>query len=347
MGSKSIATDASQPTSVSVVIPTYNRRDSLRRALDSLGRQSWPSDRYEVIVVDDGSTDGTANLAWDTFPFRVRYHRQENAGATPARNAGASASSADVLVFVDDDIVATPGMLEHLVHPVATLERTIVLGTLIPTLEGETNPFTALYSRGAVFPKDVDQPAVSQGAESAPDGGFVHFTQCKTGVLAVRRADFQALGMFQDPTGGWPNWDDVDFGYRAHRQGFRLWRSYRATAHHHDHALASLEATCARWERAGWSAARLFARYPELAQHIPAFRDKGPMSFSTDSPALLVRKSWRRLMSSAPSVSVMRRLARILEKRRPDSLRLALLYRWIIGAYIYEGFRRGRREMTE
>lgn len=340
--------DASKLPSVSVIIPTYNRQDSLLRALDSLRPQTYPRDHYEVIVVDDGSTDGTGNLAWNAFPFRVRCLRQENAGATKARNAGAAASSAEVLVFMDDDIVATPGMLEYLVDQVSTHERTIVLATLIPALDGATNPFAALYSSGAVFPRDVDlvHAPVCSGPGSEPDGCFVHFTKCKTGVLAIKRRDFQALDMFQDPTGGWPNWDDVDFGYRAHMQGFRLWRSHRAGAYHHDRSLQSLESAGERWERASRSAAWLFKRHPELAQHIPSLCDKGPLSFSTDSPGLVARKAGRRLVSSPPCVSVMRWLTRVLEKHRPDSFMLALLYRWLISAYIYRGYRRGLREVA-
>jgi GT2 family glycosyltransferase len=151
--------------------------------------------------------------------------------------------------------------------------------------------------------------------------------------------------MFQDPTGGWPSWDDVDFGYRAHLQGFRLWRSHRAVAHHHDCSLESLESSCERQTQASRSAARLFERHPELAQHISAFRDKGSMSFLVDSPDLLGRKALRSLASQPLSVSAMGRLTCVLEKHMPGSSLLALLYRWIISAHMYKGYRQGLREL--
>lgn len=334
--------EANQPTSVGVIIPTYNRRDSLLSTLDSLGQQTLPQEQIEVIVVDDGSTDGTEHLDWRAFPFHVQYCRQENVGATKARNTGAAHCSADILTFMDDDIVATPDMLKYLVQPVSDSEKTITLATLVPAFEGAASPFAIAYSSGAVFPKDVDPIPTSRAS-----GCFVHFSKCKTGVLCINRKDFVALDMFQDPTGGWPNWDDVDFGYRAHLKGFRLWRSYQAIAYHHDHALKSLELNCRRQEQASQSATHFFTRYPELTQHFPAYHHKRPLSFSTDSLAILMRKALRSILSVPPLVTAMQHMTHILEEYNSDSRLLILLYRWIIGAYIYRGYRRGLRELSQ
>jgi glycosyltransferase involved in cell wall biosynthesis len=333
---------------VSVVIPTYNRKDSLLRTLDSLSKQTYPSDRYEIIIVDDGSTDGTEKLMGISWPFRVRYYRQENAGATAARNAGARRSLGQILVFMDDDIAATPRMLESLIEDISALERSVVLGTLIPTPGNTASSFAVLYSSGAVFPTAVDsfRPKTALAIEDRHDGRFVHFTKCMTGVLAVRNPEFQALNMFQDPTGGWPSWEDVDFGYRAHLAGFRLWRSYRAVAYHYDHSLASLESSCERLERASRAAARLFERYPELARYM-SYIDKGPIALPGDPLLLVVRKAVRGLVSSPLSVSTMRRLTRTLEKRCPDSSLLVSVYRWILSACMYKGYRRGLLDLAE
>jgi cellulose synthase/poly-beta-1,6-N-acetylglucosamine synthase-like glycosyltransferase len=60
------------PASVSVIIPTYNRRDTLRETLESIARQTYPSDCFEVIIVDDGSTDGTSEIAAEVFPLMLK-----------------------------------------------------------------------------------------------------------------------------------------------------------------------------------------------------------------------------------------------------------------------------------
>ena len=72
-----------------VIIPTYQRRDSLRRVLGALAKQVWPSDRLEVIVVSDGGDDGSVDLARSvSMPFPLRVVEQANRGPAAARNLG-------------------------------------------------------------------------------------------------------------------------------------------------------------------------------------------------------------------------------------------------------------------
>jgi cellulose synthase/poly-beta-1,6-N-acetylglucosamine synthase-like glycosyltransferase len=90
--------------SVSVIIPTYNRTELLRRTLDALTEQSISRDEFEVIVSDDGSTDNTSAVV-QSFADRldVRYCHQQDRGyrVAEARNAGARLASAPILVFLD------------------------------------------------------------------------------------------------------------------------------------------------------------------------------------------------------------------------------------------------------
>lgn len=95
---------------VSVIIPTYNRVDMVQKAIDSVLNQTFRDS--EVIVVDDGSTDGTGLLLRQRFGDRIRYHYQKNQGRAVARNWGIRASRGDYLAFLDSDDWLLPHALE-------------------------------------------------------------------------------------------------------------------------------------------------------------------------------------------------------------------------------------------
>jgi len=100
------AVSISQPPELSVALASYNRREGLARALDALAQQTLPSDRFEVIVVLDGSTDGSAEMVRArSDPFELKLVEQENSGLSATRNRGAAEAGRDVIVFVDDDIL--------------------------------------------------------------------------------------------------------------------------------------------------------------------------------------------------------------------------------------------------
>jgi glycosyltransferase involved in cell wall biosynthesis len=98
------------PVRVSVVIPLYNKARYVRRALDSIAAQTFTD--FEVIVVDDGSTDESASVVESYDDARFRIVRQENAGPGAARNRGATEASGEMLAFLDADDEWLPRYLE-------------------------------------------------------------------------------------------------------------------------------------------------------------------------------------------------------------------------------------------
>lgn len=98
-------------TMVSIIVPTYNREDVIERALSSILRQTYSS--YEVVVVDDGSTDGTQSVVAGLQDSRIRYIAlQENRGAAYARNVGIREAKYDYIAFLDSDDEWLPDKLE-------------------------------------------------------------------------------------------------------------------------------------------------------------------------------------------------------------------------------------------
>jgi glycosyltransferase involved in cell wall biosynthesis len=97
---------------VSVIVPTYNRAYCLPRTLDSILGQTYP--RFEVILIDDGSTDGTGDLVARTYGHdaRIKYHYQQNQGVTAARNQALARVRGDYVAFLDSDDVWMPWKLE-------------------------------------------------------------------------------------------------------------------------------------------------------------------------------------------------------------------------------------------
>jgi glycosyltransferase involved in cell wall biosynthesis len=98
---------------VSVIIPTHNRCDSLQRTLNSLDRQTYPNHQYEVIVVADGCTDKTVeNTSKVVRSLKLRIIEQPKSGAAVARNVGARNAEGRFLLFLDDDVVSKPDLIE-------------------------------------------------------------------------------------------------------------------------------------------------------------------------------------------------------------------------------------------
>src|SRR6266511_2209068 len=117
---------------VSIIIPTYNRRDSLEQCLRSLAAQSFSADEFEIIVVADGCTDATEELLCSFNPTcAFRWLAQPNQGAAAAQNAGVAAANGDTVIFIDDDIVCSPELVaaHHEAH--AGGKRMVVLGPVV------------------------------------------------------------------------------------------------------------------------------------------------------------------------------------------------------------------------
>ncbi len=123
-------------TYLSVVIPTRNRADTLRACLVSLQSQTLPSDSFEVIVVDNGSTDNTSDVVRDfTNSLQLVYSYKDEPGLHVGRHEGLRLAKSDLLVYIDDDIKALPCWLEAIAASFADASVAMVGGNNYPDFE--------------------------------------------------------------------------------------------------------------------------------------------------------------------------------------------------------------------
>jgi len=249
---------APRPRSVSVVIPTFNRLETLQSVLAALGAQElpWPLE-VEVVVVDDGSTDGTWEWLRSLRREGLKRLRQRNSGPAAARNRGVEAASGEVVAFLGDDTVPGPGWLAvHLeTHRVLGAEGQLaVLGytTFPPELD---DPFTRWINEyGAQF-----------GYLLIEDAGQVPFNFFYTSNVSLPRELFLELGGFREdfPAAAW---EDIEFAYRAFGEGVRMvYRPLALTVHNHAVDVASFQR---RQRVAGRSAAIFADLHPELGPFL-------------------------------------------------------------------------------
>jgi GT2 family glycosyltransferase len=212
---------------IDVVVPTYQRADLLARCLDSFAAQTADPTSYELLVVDDGSTDGTPEVieaARRAGPVRIVAARQPNAGPAAARNRAVRLGSAPLLLFVDDDIVATPELVAtHLeLHRNGPREQGYVgLVSWEPSLQ--VTPFMRwLDGTDLQFTYGT---SLQPGRVPRPEDAFY------TCNLSLSRSLFDEAGGF-DESFPYPAYEDVELGHRLAAAGFVLDYTPEAMAFH-------------------------------------------------------------------------------------------------------------------
>jgi GT2 family glycosyltransferase len=136
-----VRSNQTQPL-VSVITPTYNRRDSLLATLRALEQQSLPADQFETLVIADGCTDGTEDACRALrVSYTLRVIEQPNAGPAVARNVGCQEARAPLLVFLDDDVIPDPDFLAAHIQLHEQAAGRVVIGPLLLPPQARLQPW--------------------------------------------------------------------------------------------------------------------------------------------------------------------------------------------------------------
>lgn len=208
---------------ICILIPTHDRKDILQETLRRLAAQTCPPDLFEVIVIDGGSEDGTdrlmASLA-GSFPYRLKSLRQGNLGPGSNRNLGIRHAEAEILLFINDDVLPAPDFVQrHLeYHEKWPEAHWAVLGRVVQDPGVQMTPFSRFF-----------EPFAFSTIGKREELDFRYFWTCN---LSVKRSFLLQHGIFSESV-RYPAHEDVELGYRLEQKGLRIRYCPEALGHHH------------------------------------------------------------------------------------------------------------------
>ncbi|HPZ08857.1 MAG TPA: glycosyltransferase [Candidatus Eremiobacteraeota bacterium] len=233
---------------ISVIIPTFNRKETLKPVLESLNRQTFPDSKYEIVIVDSNSTDGTSEMIKELqLKPSLRYIRQENRGRSGARNRGIKEAEGHIILFTDADIIASPELLkEHeIIHCKHPGEAVVGLEVQVSSIEEYEHVRDHPENRKELHPK------------SRKKLSWLYFM---TGNASVSRDKLIEVGMFDEDFQGY-GWEDIELGYRLAKSGISI--NYRRNAVNYHLHPASLEEKYKIMRMAGVSAVKFYRKHKD------------------------------------------------------------------------------------
>ena len=193
---------------ITVGLCSRNRKETLKLVLESLGDQSIHPDRYEVVLIDDGSTDGTGEMAKSLdVPYRLTYGYQPHSALATARNHGISLSKGEIMLYIDDDVLADHHLLEEHLRAHEQYQQCVVNGWVnhVETAEIPDKPkFTMADISTSFF---------------------------WTSNVSVRVDDLYRAGLFDESFKEY-GWEDQELGLRLMAIGLVRKTNYRAIGYH-------------------------------------------------------------------------------------------------------------------
>ena len=333
---------------ISVVVATYNRSDVLKTTIARLAEQTLPPQYYEVLVVDDGSSDDTGDMVRRLIgktPFQLQYLVHSNRGPGATQNRGITAASGEIVLLMADDVHPTSSMLEthlafHQNHPE---QKFAALGRV---LQSEELPATE-------FQKHWD-PFKYWELDGLTELPYWKFWACN---ISVKRTLLLQHGMFRELKGA--AHEDVELGYRLSKAGLRILYHPAALAYHY-HVETLSSAVKRAYERGlNWKLIdqsipdpQIHVKYhilnaATIKHHVRVFRNLSNSLLPAEDrnlPALLIKHMLRTIVFNRLTIA---RWIQLLEAAEHNGTLARCLhpkiYRGVVSYHFLKGCRDDRR----
>lgn len=250
---------------ISLVMPTYNKISRLKLALCSLEKQTASPERWELVLVDDGSSQDVKEVLDKTaLKCHIQYIRQANSGRSVARNHGLKAARSDLVVFMDDDLIASPQFIEAHINSHISKDKKVargsiyelsfykffedpITGKLYPELDGSSErvsglrdkcsllllafddfeKFASIFKKNSRFEIGVRSVlALPVEKQAIPWLGF------NGGNVSVRKKWIEEAGGFDEQLGKEWGAEDIELGYRLFNLGL-IWQYEQVASNYH------------------------------------------------------------------------------------------------------------------
>jgi len=211
---------------VSIVIPTYNRKGEIKKLLDRFRKEDFSSDSFEVLVIDDCSSDGTrAFLESYKAPFRlVNIFHNENRGSAASRNDGVRTANNDIILFLDDDLIPEKGIITNHIKCHHN-KRCAVIGN-IKYRETKSTRWISRYLS-------------SRGVHKIKRGAKIPFKCFWTSNASIRKENLINAGLFDEDFKG-AGGEDTEIAYRLEKRGIEFLYAKEALCYHRPVSLQEL-----------------------------------------------------------------------------------------------------------
>ena len=245
---------------LSIIIPTYNRSEVLIKCLSAFFNQDYSKSQYEIIIVNDGSTDNTEEkiklFQKDNSQYFIRYFKQTNKGPAAARNLGVFKARGNIILFIGDDIIPAPHFLkEHdKIHRQYPNKNIAVLGYITWSQELKITPFMFWLENGG---KQFSYYQLTPG-------GFTDYKHFYTSNISLKKLIFQKEKFNENFP--YAAHEDIEFGYRLQKRiGLKIFYHPKAKAFHL-HKI-TLKSYAHRNLKAGVARAIFNKLQPEIAKY--------------------------------------------------------------------------------